>query len=94
MVDGADYNNPVFGGARGGERSNFVPTVPQSAVQEFQAVTTGYTAEYGRSTGGLLNVVSKSGANDMHGEGFYQIRPQESAQQNPIVVSTLVVRWN
>lgn len=85
MVDGADYNNPFFGGARGGERSNFVPTVPQSAVQEFQAVTTGYTAEYGRSTGGLLNVVSKSGANDLHGEMFYQIRPQESSKENPLV---------
>ena len=29
MVDGADYNNPFFGGTRGGERSNFVPTIPQ-----------------------------------------------------------------
>ncbi len=52
MVDGADYNNPFFGGTRGGERSNFVPTIPQSSVQEFQAIATGYSAEYGRSTGG------------------------------------------
>ena len=74
MVDGADYNQPFFGGIRGGERSNSIITVPQSSVQEFQAITTGYAAEYGRSTGGILNVISKSGTNSWHGEGFYQNR--------------------
>src|SRR5262249_3531688 len=74
MVDGADYNQPFFGGIRGGERSNSIITVPQSSVQEFQAITTGYAAEYGRSTGGILNVISKSGTNAWHGEGFYQNR--------------------
>src|SRR5436190_8387276 len=44
MVDGADYNQPFFGGIRGGERSNSIITVPQSSVQEFQAITTGYSA--------------------------------------------------
>src|SRR6185503_7566818 len=43
MVDGADYNNPFFGGIRGGERSNSIVTVPQSSVQEFQAVTRLYS---------------------------------------------------
>ena len=85
MVDGADYNNPFFGGTRGGERSNFVPTIPQTSVQEFQAITTGYAAEYGRSTGGLLNAISKSGGNDYHGEGFYQIRPRETGVENPFI---------
>ncbi|PWU01363.1 MAG: hypothetical protein C5B51_22890 [Terriglobia bacterium] len=87
MVDGADYNNPFFGGTRGGERSNFVPTIPQTAVQEFQAITTGYAAEYGRSTGGLLNAISKSGGNAVHGEAFYQIRPQETAVENPFIAT-------
>src|SRR5579863_4668287 len=87
MVDGADYNNPFFGGTRGGERSNFIPTVPQSSVQEFQAITTGYAAEYGRSTGGMLNVVSKSGSNGTHGEGFYQMRPREAGTENPLVAT-------
>jgi len=85
MVDGADYNNPFFGGTRGGERSNFVPTIPQASVQEFQAVATGYSAEYGRSTGGLLNVISKSGANEIHGEAFYQIRPRGAGEENPLI---------
>ncbi len=87
MVDGADYNNPFFGGTRGGERSGFVPTIPQSSIAEFQAITTGYAAEYGRSTGGILNAVSKAGANALHGEGFYQIRPQETGVENPMVAT-------
>jgi hypothetical protein len=84
MVDGADYNQPFFGGIRGGERSSTIITVPQSAVQEFQAITTGYSAEYGRSTGGILNVVSKSGSNDWHGEAFYQNRNSELSAKGPI----------
>ena len=87
MVDGADYNNPFFGGTRGGERSNFVPTIPQSSVQEFQAITTGYAAEYGRSTGGVLNAVTKSGTNELHGEGFYQMRPRGAAEENPLIAT-------
>ncbi|WP_321475318.1 TonB-dependent receptor domain-containing protein [uncultured Paludibaculum sp.] len=84
MVDGADYNQPFFGGIRGGERSNFNFTIPQSAVQEFQAVSSGYAAEYGRSTGGVLNVISKSGSNDFHGDAFYQNRNRALSADNPI----------
>jgi hypothetical protein len=86
MVDGADYNQPFFGGIRGGERSGSIITVPQSSVQEFQAITTGYSAEYGRSTGGILNVISKSGANSFHGEGFYQNRNAELSKEGPIPI--------
>jgi Carboxypeptidase regulatory-like domain len=89
MVDGADYNQPFFGGIRGGERSNSIITVPQSSVQEFQAVTTGYAAEYGRSTGGVLNVITKSGTNEYHGEAFYQNRPTDLSKEGPIPVPDL-----
>jgi len=84
MVDGADYNQPFFGGIRGGERSNFNFTIPQGAVQEFQAVSSGYAAEYGRSTGGVLNVITKSGSNDVHGGAFYQNRDRNFSADNPI----------
>jgi outer membrane receptor protein involved in Fe transport len=84
MVDGADYNQPFFGGIRGGERSNFNFTIPQSAIQEFQAVSSGYAAEYGRSTGGVLNVITRSGTNDIHGDAFYQNRNREMSADNPI----------
>ncbi len=86
MLDGADYNQPFFGGIRGGERSGSVITVPQSAIQEFQVVTTGYTAEYGRSTGGIMNTITKSGTNAVHGEGFWQIRHRDLSKNSPIPV--------
>jgi hypothetical protein len=84
MLDGADYNQPFFGGIRGGERSNSIITVPQTAIQEFQVVTTGYSAEYGRSTGGVLNTITKSGTNDIHGEAFYQLRHKEMGAKDPV----------
>ncbi|HEY1340220.1 MAG TPA: hypothetical protein VGF59_22065, partial [Bryobacteraceae bacterium] len=89
MIDGADYNQPFFGGIRGGERSGTIITVPQSSVQEFQAITTGYAAEYGRSTGGVLNVISKSGTNSWHGEAFYQNRNASLSKEGPIPVPDL-----
>ena len=83
MVDGTDYNQPFFGGIRGGERSNSIITVPQSAIREFQAVTAGYTAEYGRSSGGILNATTKSGTNELHGDAFYQIRHRDLGAEDP-----------
>ena len=81
-IDGADYNQPFFGGIRGGERSNNAFTVPQEAIKEFQVVAAGYTAEFGRSTGGVVNAVTKSGTNAYHGSGFYLHRPKELAKKN------------
>jgi Carboxypeptidase regulatory-like domain len=81
-IDGADYNNPFFGGIRGGERSNNAYTVPQEAIKEFQVVASGYTAEFGRSTGGIVNAVTKSGTNEFHGSGFYLYRPQGLSRGN------------
>ena len=83
MVDGTDYNQPFFGGIRGGERSSSIITVPQSAIREFQVVPAGYTAEYGRSSGGLLNVTTKSGSNELHGDAFYQIRHRNLGAEDP-----------
>jgi hypothetical protein len=81
-VDGADYNQPFFGGIRGGERSNNAFTIPQEAIQEFQVVAAGYSAEFGRSTGGLVNAITKSGTNDIHGSAFYQNRNKGWAEKN------------
>ena len=83
MVDGTDYNQPFFGGIRGGERSNSIITVPQSAVREFQAVAAGYTAEYGRSSGGILNVITKGGTNELHGDAFHQVRHRDMGLEDP-----------
>ncbi|HEY3129042.1 MAG TPA: carboxypeptidase regulatory-like domain-containing protein [Acidobacteriota bacterium] len=81
-VDGADYNQPFFGGIRGGERSNTAYTIPQESIKEFQVVAAGYSAEFGRSTGGVVNAVTKSGTNNLHGSAFYLLRPKKWAKKN------------
>jgi hypothetical protein len=84
-VDGVDYNQPFFGGIRGGERSNAAFTIPQEAIQEFQVVPSGYSAEFGRSSGGVVNAVTKSGTNEIRGSAFYLIRPERMAAKNDFI---------
>lgn len=81
-VDGVDYNQPFFGGIRGGERSNNAYTIPQESIKEFQVVASGYTAEFGRSTGGIINAVTKAGTNDFHGSALYLARPEKTVLGN------------
>ncbi|HWQ35883.1 MAG TPA: carboxypeptidase regulatory-like domain-containing protein [Blastocatellia bacterium] len=81
-IDGVDYNQPFFGGIRGGERSNTAFTIPQESIKEFQVVAAGYSAEFGRSTGGLVTAVTKSGTNQYHGSAFYLIRHRELSRNN------------
>jgi hypothetical protein len=64
-VDGADFNNPFFGEQRGGQRPPF--TFNLDAVKEVVVVAEGAPPEFGRSNGGFVNVVTKSGTNDVHG---------------------------
>jgi hypothetical protein len=68
-VDGADFNNPFFGEQRGGQRPPF--TFNLDAVQEIVVTSSGANAEFGRSSGGFVNVVTKSGTNQMHGSLHY-----------------------
>jgi hypothetical protein len=68
-IDGADFNDPVQGNQRGGNEAVFF--FPQTAVREFQVVRTGANAEVGRTNAGFVNVVTKSGTNDVRGEVFY-----------------------
>lgn len=81
-IDGADYNQPFFGGIRGGERSRFAFTIPQEAIREFRVVKAGYSPEFGRSTGGLVNAITKSGTNTASGSAFYLLRPEQLAARN------------
>lgn len=81
-VDGVDYNQPFFGGIRGGERSNSAFTIPQESIREFQVIAAGYSAEYGRSSGGIVNAVTKTGTNQFRGSAFYLLRPRQLAKAN------------
>lgn len=91
-VDGVDYNQPFFGGIRGGERSNFAPTIPQESIKEFQVVAAGYAAEFGRSSGGIVNVVTKGGSNSLRGSAFYLLRPESLAINHEYVKRVEVER--
>jgi hypothetical protein len=64
-VDGQDFNNPFFGEQRGGQRPPF--TFNLDAVQEVVVVADGANAEFGRSSSGFVNVVTKSGTNRFSG---------------------------
>src|SRR5207244_3639734 len=68
-VDGADFNNPFFGEQRGGQRPPF--TFNLDAVQEVVVTAGGATAEFGRSGSGFVNVITKSGTNEVKGTVHY-----------------------
>ncbi len=69
IVDGADFNNPFFGEQRGGQRPAF--TFNLDAVEEMVVVNAGAPAEFGRSAGGFVNVLTKSGTNEFEGSVHY-----------------------
>ncbi len=68
-LDGGDYNNGFFGEQLGGQRAAIDITL--EAVKEFQVVATGASAEFGRTASGIINVITKSGTNEIHGSAFY-----------------------
>ncbi len=71
-VDGADNNQAFFSEERGRTRIGY--STPKVAVQEFQVNTSNYSTEYGRAAGGVINTVTKSGTNALHGEGYFYDR--------------------
>ena len=73
-VDGVDFNDSLQGGQRGGGPNESAYFFPQLAVREFQVVRDGASAEVGRTNSGYVNVVTKSGTNNLHGAGFYANR--------------------
>ena len=68
-LDGGDYNNGFFGEQAGGQRAPIDITL--DAVKEFQVIATGAPAEFGRTAGGVVNVITKSGTNTLRGSLFY-----------------------
>lgn len=73
-VDGADAVDNSVNGIRS--------TVSQEAVQEFQLILSNYNAEYGRATGGVINIVTKSGGNEFHGDLFGYFRNKSFQARN------------
>jgi hypothetical protein len=65
-LDGAG-NNDTFNGGNGGAQAR----TPVEAIQEFQLLTSQFDAEFGASSGGVVNAVSKAGTNSLHGTAFF-----------------------
>lgn len=63
LVDGAENNDPLNGGA--------ALRYTQDSIREFEVITTGYEAEFGRAQGGVVNVATRSGTNDLDGRAFW-----------------------
>jgi Carboxypeptidase regulatory-like domain/TonB dependent receptor-like, beta-barrel len=74
-VDGMDAVDNSVNGIRS--------TLSQEGVQEFQIITNGYEAEYGRASGGVVNIITKSGTNDFHGSVFGYLRNRKIQAENP-----------
>ncbi len=74
-VDGADATDNSTNGVRS--------TVSQEAVQEFQIITNNYSAEYGRASGGVVNIITRSGSNAFHGDVYGYLRNRNFQAVNP-----------
>jgi hypothetical protein len=74
-VDGADNNQAFFSEERGRTRAGY--SSAKEAVQEFQVNTSNYPAEYGRSAGGVINTITKSGTNTLHGTMYFYDRDND-----------------
>ena len=83
-VDGANYNSSFFGGTLGQEAGGTPFTLSSEAIREFQVVTDGASAEFGRMGGGYLNAITKTGTNDFTGSLFYYQRPQSMVAKRHI----------
>src|SRR6202790_5626557 len=71
-----DYSN-------GSPGSSLGVNLGVDAIQEFSVLTSNYTAEYGRASGGVINGITKSGTNQFHGDVYYFIRDKILDARNP-----------
>jgi outer membrane receptor protein involved in Fe transport len=81
LLDGNDTTEQFYGENNG--RTRIQSQISQDAVQEFQVVTANFSAEYGNAMGGVVNTVTRSGTNDLHGSAFWFYRNQDFNATDP-----------
>jgi Carboxypeptidase regulatory-like domain/TonB dependent receptor len=86
-VDGADDNQAYFSEERGRTRAGY--STAKASIQEFQVNVSNYSTEFGRSAGGVVNSVTKSGGNQFHGELYFNDRDAEWGAANAFAVINL-----
>ncbi len=74
-IDGGDYNQAFFGGMSGSAEGKTPFTISIEAIREFQVITDGASAEFGRMGGGMVNAITKNGTNELTGSLFFYKRP-------------------
>ncbi len=85
-IDGGDNNEPFFGGAIGAAESKAPFTISMEAIREYQVVTDGASAEFGRMGGGYVNAITKNGTNQLSGSLFYYTRPKAWVEPGPTLL--------
>jgi hypothetical protein len=80
-IDGADNNQAFFSEERGRTRAGY--SSAKAAVQEFQVNSSNYSIEYGHAAGAVVNTVTKSGTNTLHGEVYFYDRDNDWGATNP-----------
>jgi hypothetical protein len=88
-VDGGDNNQFFFAEERG--RTRIAYTLSLDSVEDFQVNTSDYSAQYGRSAGGVINTVTKSGTNQLHGDLFYFYKNNAIGAQDPYTYQSELV---
>jgi hypothetical protein len=86
-IDGADDNQAYFSEERGRTRAGY--STAKASIQEFQVNTSNYSVEYGRSAGGVVNSITKSGTNNFHGEAYFLDRDAEWGAYNAFTVQNV-----
>src|SRR5215831_10703696 len=81
-IEGNDDNQALFSEARG--RTRIASSISANAIQEFQVAQSNFLPEYGRSLGGGINSVVRSGTNQFHADGFYYFRNSSMGALDPV----------
>ena len=93
QIDGASSDNTFFGQASGRTGSGRAPSqFSIDTVKEFQVNQNGFSAEYGRAAGAVINVVTKSGTNRFTGSAFEYFRDESLNANSPVVIATQASR--
>jgi outer membrane receptor protein involved in Fe transport len=82
LIDGNDGTEQFYDENAG--RTRIAANISQDAVQEFQVLTSDFSAEYGRAMGGVVNTVTRSGGNQFHGTGYWFFRNQDFNARDPL----------
>jgi len=83
LIDGVDDNNAFFAQARGGYRAPY--QFSNEVVEELRVSSNTYGAELGRAGGAVVNVITKSGSNQLHGSNFYFMRDSAFGATQPML---------